>query len=231
MSLDEKVFMPPPLIDGRTDAAPPQRLRMKDVQGMPGMSTGLARVSMAALAEAACSREAYSTMDGSNEDSSAMGINEPGTVVVSFLRFHNSKPVESFILAFIQSADNETSARHLRGTDLDLPLLSSANIFFIGFGFGKEKAAAYRFSLSPSRSSSSKSRLSPLNLTCARRTLCSPVLDLLRRNPPKSPSTSSELTAVAAYFGNRDLLRQQTWFSSIFGLLHRKSQQSRYLLA
>ncbi|KAL4562056.1 hypothetical protein LXL04_034246 [Taraxacum kok-saghyz] len=48
---------PPPLIDGRTDVAPPRRLRMKDVQGMPGMSTGLARVSMAALAEAACSRE------------------------------------------------------------------------------------------------------------------------------------------------------------------------------
>lgn len=33
---------PPPLIDGRNDAAPPRRVRMKDVQGMPGTSTGLA---------------------------------------------------------------------------------------------------------------------------------------------------------------------------------------------
>ena len=30
---------PPPLIDGRNDAAPPRRVRMKDVQGMPGTSS------------------------------------------------------------------------------------------------------------------------------------------------------------------------------------------------
>ncbi|KVH93932.1 Uncharacterized protein family UPF0497, trans-membrane plant [Cynara cardunculus var. scolymus] len=33
---------PPPLIDGRNDVAPPRRVRMKDVEGMPGTSTGLA---------------------------------------------------------------------------------------------------------------------------------------------------------------------------------------------
>ncbi|KAK1409791.1 hypothetical protein QVD17_36320 [Tagetes erecta] len=32
---------PPPLIDGRNDAAPPRRVRMKDVQGMPGTPVGL----------------------------------------------------------------------------------------------------------------------------------------------------------------------------------------------
>ncbi|PWA90939.1 hypothetical protein CTI12_AA095580 [Artemisia annua] len=31
----------PPLVDGRNEAAPPRRVRMKDVQGMPGTSTGL----------------------------------------------------------------------------------------------------------------------------------------------------------------------------------------------
>ncbi|KAD7479805.1 hypothetical protein R6Q59_008646 [Mikania micrantha] len=33
---------PPPFIDGRDDEAPPRRVRMKDVQGMPGTLTGLA---------------------------------------------------------------------------------------------------------------------------------------------------------------------------------------------
>ncbi|KAI3799514.1 hypothetical protein L1987_34813 [Smallanthus sonchifolius] len=33
---------PPPLIDGRNDEAPPRRVRMKDVQGMPGTPAGLA---------------------------------------------------------------------------------------------------------------------------------------------------------------------------------------------
>nr|XP_043634292.1 CASP-like protein 5A1 [Erigeron canadensis] len=32
---------PPPMIDGRNDAPPPRRVRMKDVQGMPGTPAGL----------------------------------------------------------------------------------------------------------------------------------------------------------------------------------------------